>query len=267
MKKEMKECCAENIILLCEDSFEGIFTGIYEAYALRIPHERIGLQIGQDGTPMLFTTYREIAPDRIKAEKVTRTLRQRFGEEDYRVLCMALASASLDKAQAVYKTVVWGLSSQRKGSMLGHLSDDNVRRVMELNRGTGNELCHLRGFLRFEELENGILSAVIKPRDNILPMLASHFADRLPQENFIICDEGRALYAIHPAGKDFLLMSGCEDSARRGGDTLGFSDAEMYYRELFKHFCHTISIKERENLKLQRNMLPLRFRPYMTEFF
>ena len=258
---------AENIILLCEDSYEGIFTGIYEAYALRIPHERIGLQIGQDGTPMLFTTYREIAPDRIKAEKVTRTLRQRFGEEDYRILCMALASASPDKAQAAYKTVVWGLSPHRKGSVLGHLSDDNVRRVMELNRGVGNELCHLRGFLRFEELENGILSAVIKPRDNILPMLAPHFADRLPQENFIIYDEGRALYAIHPVGKDWFLMSGCEDLTENGEESLGLSDGEKYYRELFRHFCHTISIKERENLKLQRNMLPLRFRPYMTEFF
>ena len=40
----------------------------------------------------------------------------------------------------------------------------------------------------------------------------------------------------------------------------------QYYSELFEHFFHTIAIKERKNLGLQRNMLPLRYRKYMTEF-
>ena len=44
------------------------------------------------------------------------------------------------------------------------------------------------------------------------------------------------------------------------------SEKEEKYRELFKHFCHKIAIKERKNLELQRNHLPLRYREYMTEF-
>ena len=38
------------------------------------------------------------------------------------------------------------------------------------------------------------------------------------------------------------------------------------YSELFSHFFHTIAIKERTNPGLQRNMLPIRYRKYMTEF-
>lgn len=258
---------SENVMLLCKDSPEGILTGIYEAYALRIPHERIGLQIGQEETLMLFTSYKQIPADGEKAEKVSRTLRARLGEEDYYAICMALTTASAEKAQAVYKTVVYGLSAKRRGRVMEHLSDDNIRKVMELSRGAGNELRHLNGFLRFQELENGLLYAVIKPKNNILPMLAEHFADRLPGENFIIRDEGRNLYAVHPAGREWFLMDGQgRKDDMEETDNCKLSQEEKHYQELFRSFCHNISIEDRKNLKLQRNMLPLRFRLYMTEF-
>ena len=254
-----------NVILICEDSPEGIFTGVYEAYALhlsnRLPHERIRLQAGMEAQPMLFADYREVAPDTVKAEKVMRTLKSRFTREDYEAVWMAMTAPFSDKAQAVYGSVVWGLSNKCRGSILQHLTNENVRRLMELSRGAGKELQHLKGFLRFEELESGLLSSIIRPKNAILPLLAVHFADRLPMENFVIYDEGRQQYALHPAGKEWFLMQGEEQDIQQG-----LSAGEEYYRELFREFCHSISIDERRNLKLQRNMLPLRFRPYMTEF-
>ena len=38
------------------------------------------------------------------------------------------------------------------------------------------------------------------------------------------------------------------------------------YEALWKAFFHSISIRERENYVCQRSHLPLRYRPYMTEF-
>lgn len=256
----------KNITLLCEDSLEGIFTGIYEAYALKKPHDGISLQIMGEGDMLLFTTYRTVAPDSTKTEKVIRTLRSRFGEKDYYALCLAAACESPDKAQAIYKTVVWGLSGECRGSILNHLADNNVRRTLELSRSAGNELHRMTEFLRFSELEGGVLYAVIGPKENVLPMLAVHFADRLPMENFVICDEHRRLYAIHPAGKEWFLMSGQDAPLRAGEAGLKQTAQEEYYQELFRHFCHKISIESRRNLKLQQNMLPLRFRNYMVEF-
>ncbi len=43
--------------LICEDSLEGIFTGIYEAYAFREGHEHIHLQIGEEENLRLFAEY------------------------------------------------------------------------------------------------------------------------------------------------------------------------------------------------------------------
>lgn len=257
----------ENIILQCEDSFVGILTGIYEAYELRMPHQNIWLQVGETDGFRLFSTYKTVVPDGEKAEKVGSTLFRRFGEEDYTTICMALAADSEKKAQAVYKTVVWGLSAACKGKVMGHLADDNVRGVMELARRTVNELHHLKGFLRFHELEGGALYAVMHPKNDILVPLAEHFSDRLPGENFLIYDEGRSRYAVHPAGKDwFLMQKDVENIQGDEGEQINLSESDEYYQELFRQFCHTISIEARENLKLQQNMLPLRFRPYMVEF-
>ena len=45
-----------------------------------------------------------------------------------------------------------------------------------------------------------------------------------------------------------------------------YAAVEETYQELFKQFCDSIAIEARINPKLQMNMLPLRFRPNMTEF-
>lgn len=277
------------LILLCEDSLEGIFTGVYEAYALRRPLSEIRLQAGEETTYRLFSEYRHVAPDAGKTEKVVRTLQRRFGMKDYEILCLALSSGDEDKAQAIFGTVAWGLKNGRRGGILSHLTNPDVHKVMEMSRYARNEMHHLQGFLRFQEIEGGILYAAIAPQNHVLPFLAEHFSDRFPMENFLIHDERRDMYAVHPAGKAWFLVAGdLGRGADAGGeDTVGadvvsagdvgaeaapaeriaaLTAEEEYYRELFCCFCHKISIKERKNLNLQRNLLPLHFRKYMVEF-
>ncbi len=252
------------LVLQCRDSLEGIFTGIYEAYACRRPLNTIMIETTEQDNLRLFTTYQNVIPDSDKAAKVVRTLKERLGGEDYHTLCMALSSPARDKAQAVFKTVVWGLKEKKCRSIMEHLTDNDIRRVLELSRGANNELLHLKGFLRFQELENDVLFSTICPANDILPLLAMHFSDRLPKENFVIFDEGRKLYVIHPSGKEWFMMRDEMDASTV--QTLDISEEEKYYQKLFTHFCHTISIEAKENYKLQRNMLPIHFRKYMVEF-
>lgn len=146
---------------------------------------------------------------------------------------------------------------------MGNLADPYVHRVFELARFTANEAHFHVEFLRFRELENGILYAEIGPKNNIITFIMPHFADRLPLENFVIYDEIRNIYALHPAGGEWYLVYGEEG---RGMAEPCFSEGERQYSELFTHFFHTIAIKERRNNGLQMNMLPLRYRRYMTEF-
>lgn len=246
----------------CEDSLENIFTAIYLTYEEN--REAGETCLALDDEPMLFAEDVRVETNSARAVKVMRTLERRFGEKNYLEVCMALASEDAGKAQAVYRTVARGLDERcGRGHLFDDLTDRYVLRAFELARKAGREIGHLEGFLRFQELENGILYAKIAPKCNAITFLMAHFADRLPVENFVIYDSRRNLFGIHPARRQWYLLLGEEDGAE---PELCLSEEEIQYQELFKQFCRAVSIRDRENLPLQRNMLPLRFREYMVEF-
>lgn len=247
----------------CEDSLESIFTAIYNAYENRHKPQDTVLTLSRE--LFLFAEYITVTADRGKVLKVMSTLKRRFGEEDYIQLCFALSSTDMDKAQAVYQTVAAGLANQcARGRLLDNLANPFVHKVFSLSRAAKNEDHHLRGFLRFGELESGILYAKIGPKNNLLTFLMPHFSDRFPNENFMIYDDNRSLFGIHPAHKAWYLVQ--SDQVLEHTEQFVFSENELYYQELFRHFCHKIAVEERKNLDLQRNMLPLRFQEYMVEF-
>lgn len=254
----------------CEDSLESIFTAIYNIY--EDGHSKEEVRVVLEDEPYLFAETVPVREDAAKAEKVIRTLKRRFGESDYRALCLALSSPDCEKAQAVYQTVRWGLGSDcGRNHLFDHLSDPYVNRAFKMARNADREYSHLRGFVRFEELDGGILYAQIKPRNNVLPFLMPHFADRFPEENFILHDVGRCVCGVH---QDEVIL-GTDEGAEKWyflwGEEfmpkeLQISMDEVKFRALFKGFCESIAIDSRRNSALQRNMLPIHFRAYMTEF-
>ena len=44
----------EEFYLICEDSLEGVFTGIYNAYLMKKPHSRIHICVGAQENYRLF---------------------------------------------------------------------------------------------------------------------------------------------------------------------------------------------------------------------
>ena len=250
------------IIYRCEDTLESVFTAIYQAYEEKRNHDDTLLSLSND--PCLFSLYIVVEADEDKTRKVMGTLQRRFGLEDTERLCMAMASNDEEKAQAVYRTVVQGLRYKcRPGHLFDNLADRDIHKAFALGRGVSTEAGHQKQFLRFQELDNGILFSRIGPKNDVMVFLMPHFADRLPIENFVIYDEKRNLFGIHPAGKKWYLLRGEE---RDNCLDIRYSDTEQQYQELFRQFCHTITIEDRRNRKLQTGMLPLRFREYMVEF-
>lgn len=98
----------EEFYLICEDSLEGVFTGIYNAYLMKKPHSRIHICVGAQENYRLFAVYEDCPAQENKAAKVAGTILREFGQEAYLSICRALASAEADKGEAVYKAVVTG---------------------------------------------------------------------------------------------------------------------------------------------------------------
>lgn len=256
----------EEYTFICEDSIDGILTGIYEAYQFKKEegiesHDMLHLAVKEPEIHRLFTQYINVETDTEKSAKVIRTLKKELGESTYYDLCLALICADEEKADAVYHTIVIGLKYHDR-NVLARLHEEAVHKAFACRRNAANELHYCKEFLRFEELENGILYAKIGPKNHVLPFLVPHFADRLPADNFVIYDENRGEFALHPKYKQWYLVTNHEFDENE----LVFSEEEQVYRELFTEFCNTIAIEERINLKLQRQMCALRYRPYMVEF-
>jgi len=253
----------EHIILICEDSNIGIFTGIYEAYERKLNLDTTVLQVGEEDNLRLFAEYIRVSPCEEKAQKVIRTIRRRFGEETMRIIFEALASTDSQKGNAVYQMLVFGLRGQYRGALIDCLSQECVVKVIALSTTVWHEYHHFYGFLRFQELANGILFAKICPKAEVLSFLGDHFSNRFPLENFIIYDEQHDYCLVHGCGRTWFTISGDIFRSTRLPE---FSEEELQIQELFKYFCDTIAIRERENSSLQQQMLPLRFRSNMVEF-
>jgi len=251
-------------IFQCENSTYGIFSGVYDAWDSRLGHENIRLQIYENVNYELFSDYVQVPVDPEKAEKVARTLRLRLHEDDYHHIYHATLSKDREKADNIYRTIVLGLHYGGGRSIMQNLQNRYICRVFELSRNTEHEAHQYTGFVRFRELQNKILFSEIQPENYVLPLMGEHFADRFPKEHFLIYDNTHEVFLVHEAHKAWGLVEG-ETLNREQVENI--SKEEEKFRKLWKGFCRNIAVQERTNKRLQQQLLPLRYRRYMTESF
>jgi len=251
------DCSMDKIICVCEDSIDGIFTAIYKAW--EIGTSKTLIEIRGMKTMTLFAEYIEVNTDTELASKVAASIHSKISEEVYYYVYRAALSDDSDKAQYIYEFL---LKAFRMGKDIIHkLQDESVMKIFELARKVGNESHKYLGFVRFCELENGILSAKINPLANVVSIVAEHFADRLHNENWVILDTTRNIAAVHRAGYGFVLTN---DISEQDLDQFSNkSENEEKYQLLWNRFFDTIAIEERKNKKLQQQLMPLRYRKYM----
>ena len=250
-------------VFQCEESLDGILTGVYDAWASRLGHKAVRLETEAQANLELFCRYRQVPADLEKAEKVLRTIRRRMGEEGEEAVCYAAACRDPRRADAIYRMIVLGLHLIDGREAVNCLQNEAVSLVMKLRMKAWHEAHQLMGFVRFEELENGVLYARVEPDCAALPLMAPHFADRYRQENWVNHDVRRRQLAIHPADRTWVLA---EADVLDAAYLERRSPREEEFVRLWKSFCETIAIEERRNPRCQRGMLPLHFRTYMTEF-
>jgi probable DNA metabolism protein len=252
-------------IYICENSVEGIFTGIYDAWSSRYGHENnrieVHMELESGRNLELFSEYIYVNTDQEKADKVAKAVKEKISMEAYDMVCHGVWSDKADKADIIYRFLILGFSMGAR--VVNHLGNDIVMSLFEMNRNVSNESHHYLGFLRFKEISNHILLANINPKNDILRLIAPHFSDRLSNENFLIYDENRKTCIIHKVSYPWIYTMG--DTINLDS-ILEFSEEEEKFQCLWKTFFETIGIDERRNDKLQRNNLPLRFRNNMIEF-
>lgn len=252
-------------VYLCEDSIDGIFTAIYDAWSSRHGHDNIAIQVRNesngDFNMELFSEYIEVLVNEDKAYKVTRSIKEKISEEAFEMVCYAVLSEEVQKGDMIYRFLIQGFAIGPR--IVTSLANDAVMNIFNLKRNVGYECHHFLGFVRFSETKNNILLSKIKPKNDVIRLIAPHFSDRLNAENFVIYDERRKSAVIHRSGLPWIYVLADEFNMELFEE---LSQEEEEFQLLWKTFFHTIAIDERKNYKLQRNNLPIRFRDNLLEF-
>lgn len=249
-------------VYICEDTITGIFSAIYDAWKESRDQEA-GIALRGMSDTQLFCQYTGVEEKERKAAAVERLIQKNMGHHTYWDIYHALLSEDPKKAEAVFHVMQAARNVENSKKIMEHLSDPDVAHVFQLSRKVANEAHQFMEFIRFRELENGVLFSEITPRSRILTCIADHFADRFPLENWMIYDKTHQEFIAHRTGYQWILVTGEKINWE---ETKKVSRTEKEFETLWRGFFQAISIQERENPVCQRTHLPMHFRKDMTEF-
>lgn len=249
-------------IYICTDTVTGLCSALHDAW-FENRNADAGIELRGKTQQQLFCQYKTVIETEQKSQRLQRMVKRYLGYNAYWDIYHALLSDDIEKGTEVFRTMQEARNIADSRKIMEHLGHPDVARVFAMSRSVSNEAHMYEEFIRFRELENGILFSEITPKSQVLTCIADHFADRFPLENWMIYDKTHKVFLIHRKQEKWGLVWGETPDVDAVKQT---SEGEKNYACLWKEFFESISIRERENPKCQRNHLPLRFRGDMAEF-
>lgn len=241
------------MVYLHDGTFNGLLTCIYEHY---YSNKANGIYPNSRYEMELLEKEIIIDTDEEKANKVYSAIFSKISDEAMRHVYYTFLSDDYKKDCYILRYLELGFKMGYKVD--GDYTNKDVINVHDLSSKVSKERHRLLGLLRFQEV-NDVLYAVLTPDHDLIELLASHFADRLKNENFIIHDKRRNKAVIYNKKqwiiKDFKLE-----------DEIKLSKRELDFQAMWKGYFEHIGIKERKNLVLQRQYVPTRYRKNIVEF-
>lgn len=237
------------MIFVYDGTYPGFLTAVYDIYYYGTSCLESIRPAG--GETALFGEEKTVETNFIKAEKVISAFEKRCGRQAVRLVYRAFLSDEAGMEMKIFEFLRQGFRQGRKLYIFS--KEDWYRDLCDMSRAVGNEAEKFRGILRFSQLQEGTLYAVIHPTHNILPVLAVHFRDRLGSLDWIIYDGNRKEAAVYGKGRTEIL------SVPEIRKDPAFSSEEEDFRSLWRRYYRHMGIEERNNPDCRRNYLPKKY--------
>jgi len=243
----------EQVCYRYDGTFSGFLTCVFESY---VNHEPPAEFLTLDDPAATLWPEREVVTDEPHARRVYEGLGKKTSPQFRRQMERAFLTCLPHRELILYGLIRRGFAQGDRVRL--DLADPDMAKVTLALRKLWTEEDHLKGFVRFSELD-GMLVGEIEPKNRVLPLLAPHFAGRFQGERLALYDRTHR-EALFSAGGRWTILP-VEDFR------LGSAGAEeLAWRGLWRRFYKTIAIEGRENPACQNTHLPKRYRYVMTEF-
>ena len=242
------------MILVYDGTFEGFLSLVYEVYYKKLKPTKIYKTLPNE---ILFEEILEINSSKESGIKVLNAIKTKFPKEILEKILNIFMCDSKEFEMALLEYIVIGFKDSKQ---LYNINNSCVFYLNYLEKELFRVTHKLTGFIRFEELEDKTLYAKIESKFNIVYFLGKHFLKRFNNQNFIIHDLNRRI-AFVKINETFSIQEVAFF------DEPNYSSNEQKFQKLWKSFFSGVTLKERINPKLQRQLVPLLYRTYMNEFF
>lgn len=250
------------LYFIYDNTFDGLLTCVFDAFNRReFPEKIVGESIQ---LPMFIESFRVIT-DEAKAGRVLAALRKKISKSAVDMLFVDFLSELEGVEMVLFRYIQKALTSEIGIEM--NFADPDVLELSKIYKKVTREEERMRQFVRFRKTADGMFFAVIDPECNVLPLSARFFQSRFADQPWIIYDVRRkyGLYydlktveSVHFDRLDVSLKTGKLTAEK-------LDDYEAAFQDLWKDYLRAITIRERRNLKLQRQFMPKRFWKYLVE--
>lgn len=244
-----------NTVYVTDGSFEGMLSAVYDSWYRREDNV-FNILPEMPAQPDFLITYRPVKTNEAKAEKVFDAIVEKIGDEAARKVMLCWFSNDPAAGRMILNYLRFGF---RQGPTVEEMvTHQYVKPLHDMSGRVGFEAHRMTGLLRFHKTKQGAYCAVIEPLYYILPLLAEHFADRMPDVSWLIHDRNRALTAAYENGQ-WAVVPG------RLIDTVKLADDEDQFQLMWRRYFDAMAIENRLNPKLQQHFMPKRYWKHLVE--
>ena len=207
----------------------------------------------------LFSDTVIVATNPHLAEQYWQKLHHRLGPAALPPVRSAFLADHPEKDLLICRYLRLGMQEGRRVS--GMLAHPQASPLLKLARQVNREAHRYLGFVRFQEVTNGFYYATLAPDHRVLLLIAPHFADRFRDQQWVIHDCRHGEGVVYDRHRQQWLLLPMETTTAPE-----LTPQEGQFQQLWQSYFATLAIEERKNLKLQQGKVPLKVRPWLTEF-
>ncbi|MDR1595216.1 MAG: TIGR03915 family putative DNA repair protein [Prevotellaceae bacterium] len=249
------------LYFIYDNTFEGLLTCVFDAFYRREFPQKI---VGKDIVVPLFTESFEVITDEVKSERVLAALRKKISPSALRMLFVDYLSEIEGIEIVIFHYIQKAVTA--KQSIELNFADADVLELSKVYKKVAREEERVRQFVRFQKTADDIYFAVIEPIHNVLLLTADFFKNRYADQQWIVYDTRRKYGLFYNLNTvETVCFDNLDISPSGNINPEKLAESELAFRDLWKDYLKAITIRERINLKLQRQFMPVRFWKYLTE--